>query len=241
MGSTQMLRSTIAAAAVASAAAFSAPAALPGRVSTRAAVAKGPSMQLYRDGEIQGLHLLHPQRRGRPSCEPRRHLGWRRWLRPPRLLQLAEPELGSRGGDQARPCCYACRHRHDRAGPHCHPRLREAVRRRGHDEASRPSVKQGAMQQLLLWLGLLELLSGVPAVIQTLKGSERMPGDFGFDPLGCGKDPNALARRQLVELKNGRLAMIAVGGMVHHYLLVGRGPIEFIKNIPNFKNPLPPF
>jgi hypothetical protein len=42
-----------------------------------------------------------------------------------------------------------------------------------------------------------------------------------------------------VELKNGRLAMIAVGGMVHHYLLVGRGPIEFLKNIPNFKNPLP--
>ena len=39
----------------------------------------------------------------------------------------------------------------------------------------------------------------------------------GFDPLGCGKDPNALARRQLVELKNGRLAMIAVGGMLHHY------------------------
>ena len=37
------------------------------------------------------------------------------------------------------------------------------------------------------------------------------------------------------------VAMIAVGGMVHHYLLVGRGPIEFIKNIPNFKNPLPPF
>ena len=103
------------------------------------------------------------------------------------------------------------------------------------------AVQQGAMQQLLLWIGLLETLSGIPAIIQTLKGSERMPGDFGFDPLGCGKDPNALARRQLVELKNGRLAMIAVGGMVHHYLLVGRGPIEFIKNIPNFKNPLPPF
>jgi len=100
---------------------------------------------------------------------------------------------------------------------------------------------QGAMQQLLVWLGLLEIISGVPAIIQTLKGSERMPGDFGFDPLGFGKDPNKLARRQLVELKNGRLAMIAVGGMVHHYLLVGRGPIEFIKNIPNFKNPLPPF
>ena len=44
------------------------------------------------------------------------------------------------------------------------------------------SVAQGAMQQLLLWLGLLELISGVPAIIQTLKGSERMPGDFGHAP-----------------------------------------------------------
>lgn len=54
----------------------------------------------------------------------------------------------------------------------------------------------------------------------------------------AGKDPAKLARRQLTELKNGRLAMIAVGGMVHHYLLVGRGPVEFIKHIPNFKDPL---
>ena len=53
------------------------------------------------------------------------------------------------------------------------------------------------MQQLLLWLGLLETLSGIPAIIQTLKGSERMPGDFGFDPLGCGKNPEALASGNL--------------------------------------------
>ncbi len=36
------------------------------------------------------------------------------------------------------------------------------------------AVEQGAMQQLLLWIGLLELLSGVPAIIQTLNGSERI-------------------------------------------------------------------
>merc|ERR1711966_82559 len=202
--STQMLRSTIAAAAVASAAAFSAPAALPGRVSTRAAVAKGPSMQLYRDGEIQGLgtYYIPNGEAGRPA-------------------NLDGTLVGDVGFDP----------------PGFEKQFGGAAMMKLHDLA----VKQGAMQQLLLWLGLLELLSGVPAVIQTLKGSERMPGDFGFDPLGLGKDPNALARRQLVELKNGRLAMIAVGGMVHHYLLVGRGPIEFIKNIPNFKNPLPPF
>ena len=38
----------------------------------------------------------------------------------------------------------------------------------------------------------------------------------------------ALARRQLVELKNGRLAMIATSGMLHHYFLTGKGPIELI-------------
>jgi hypothetical protein len=38
----------------------------------------------------------------------------------------------------------------------------------------------------------------------------------------------ALARRQLVELKNGRLAMLATSGMLHHYFLTGKGPIELI-------------
>jgi hypothetical protein len=40
----------------------------------------------------------------------------------------------------------------------------------------------------------------------------------------------ALARRQLVELKNGRLAMIATAGMLHHYFLTGKGPIELISS-----------
>jgi len=37
-----------------------------------------------------------------------------------------------------------------------------------------------------------------------------------------------LARRQLVELKNGRLAMLATSGMLHHYFITGKGPIELI-------------
>mmetsp|Transcript_45353 Transcript_45353/g.92651 ORF Transcript_45353/g.92651 Transcript_45353/m.92651 type:complete len:125 (-) Transcript_45353:121-495(-) len=92
-----------------------------------------------------------------------------------------------------------------------------------HDAA----VKQGAMQQLLVWLGFLEIF-GFVAIVQMLQGSDRVPGDFGFDPLNCAKNPDTLARRQLVELKNGRLAMIAVGGMTHHYLLTGKGPIQLI-------------
>ena len=89
------------------------------------------------------------------------------------------------------------------------------------------AVKQGAMQQLLVWLGFIEIF-GFVAIVQMLQGGERQPGDFGFDPLNCGANEEALARRQLVELKNGRLAMIATAGMLHHYFITGKGPIEFI-------------
>jgi hypothetical protein len=37
-------------------------------------------------------------------------------------------------------------------------------------------------------------------------------------------------------VKNGRLAMIAISGMTHHYFLTGKGPIDFITQIPNFKS-----
>merc|ERR1711966_501974 len=90
-------------------------------------------------------------------------------------------------------------------------------------------VKHGAMQQLLVWIGFFELF-GFVAIVQMLQGGDRQPGDFGFDPLNCAKDPNALARRQLVELKNGRLAMTATAGMLHHYFLTGKGPIELISS-----------
>ena len=54
-----------------------------------------------------------------------------------------------------------------------------------HDAA----VKQGAMQQLLVWIGFFELF-GFVAIVQMLQGGDRQPGDFGFDPLNCAKDPN---------------------------------------------------
>lgn len=41
---------------------------------------------------------------------------------------------------------------------------------------------------------------------------------------------------QVREIKNGRLAMIAISGMTHHYFLTGKGPIEFITQIPNFRS-----
>jgi light-harvesting complex I chlorophyll a/b binding protein 1 len=80
------------------------------------------------------------------------------------------------------------------------------------------AVSQGAMQQLLVWIGFFELF-GFVAIVQMLQGSDRQPGDFGFDPLDLAKDDSKFARRQLVELKNGRLAMLGFSGM-----LVGESP-----------------
>ena len=37
-----------------------------------------------------------------------------------------------------------------------------------------------------------------------------LPGDFGFDPLGLGKDPAAIKWYREAELIHGRLAMLAV-------------------------------
>ena len=45
---------------------------------------------------------------------------------------------------------------------------------------------------------------------------------------GCGHlsgKGDKMARKQLVEIKNGRLAMLAVRGIVHHTLITGKGPL----------------
>ena len=89
-----------------------------------------------------------------------------------------------------------------------------------HDAA----VKYGAMWQLLIWLGLFEVLSA-KGIIEMLEGSGRAPGDFGFDPLkfSAGKSDKVKADLALKELQNGRLAMIAYGGMVTGAVLSGKG------------------
>jgi len=97
-----------------------------------------------------------------------------------------------------------------------------------HDAA----IKSGALWQVLWFIGLLE----IPFLLKLRDGSVDGTGDIGFDPLGLKQDSEAYALNQVKEIKNGRLAMIAIGGITHHYFLTGKGPIEFITQIPNFKS-----
>lgn len=69
-------------------------------------------------------------------------------------------------------------------------------------------VDKGPMVQLLLWICGLEVITGVPGILQTMQGSSRRPGEFMFDPLGLAKSKEAFDRWQYAELVNGRLCMI---------------------------------
>lgn len=95
-------------------------------------------------------------------------------------------------------------------------------------------VSVGSMSQILLWSSFLEVF-GLIALIETMRGGDRKPGDFCFDPLGFAKTPEALAKYRNAELVNGRLCMCAFGGFFHSWLLTKQGVIE---QILNFK-PLP--
>jgi len=78
-----------------------------------------------------------------------------------------------------------------------------------HDAA----VANGSMGFMLFAVSILELMSGA-AIYDQAKGSGRKAGEFSFDPLGFGKDPKKFADYAEKEISNGRLAMMAISGIL---------------------------
>jgi len=87
------------------------------------------------------------------------------------------------------------------------------------------AVGLSAMLQIVCAAGVEEWRTNKGKVtMETMfDGTDRVPGDFGFDPMGQlkGKSEAEVADMKLKEIKNGRLAMLAIGGMIHHNLIFG--------------------
>lgn len=89
-----------------------------------------------------------------------------------------------------------------------------------HDAA----VKSGAMLQILGGITALEAIS-VIAIKDMMDGGDRAPGDYGFDPLLLSEGRSDAVKNDfaLKELENGRLAMVAFGGMITQAVMTGHG------------------
>jgi len=82
-------------------------------------------------------------------------------------------------------------------------------------------LKTGPMYALLVFVGLWDILVTAPSV-QAIGEGEREPGDFAwlwFAPASEG----GLEKKRNSELLNGRLAMIAVGGIATQSIISGHG------------------
>jgi light-harvesting complex I chlorophyll a/b binding protein 4 len=79
-----------------------------------------------------------------------------------------------------------------------------------------------SMIQIFAWISFVEACT-FPA-LANMNEFDRAPGDYSFDPLGLKpQSADKLAEYQLAELKNGRLAMISIGGMVAGAAVSGHG------------------
>ncbi len=90
-------------------------------------------------------------------------------------------------------------------------------------------LKTGPMYQIAFWIGIFDLIVTAPAVMAMGKG-DREAGDFGWTWFGPDKK-EAFDKKREGELLNGRLAMIAVGGISTESIITGQGYLLRIKKL----------
>jgi len=93
-----------------------------------------------------------------------------------------------------------------------------------------PSLLNGGLETIspVYWATVLALAGGLEAWSMSKEASP-LAGDYGFDPFGFyPKDDAGQARMQLAEIKNGRLAMMAITGFAYQELFTNNGVIHSI-------------
>ena len=84
-------------------------------------------------------------------------------------------------------------------------------------------VEKGVMGNMLVFIGLFEIVSYL-GVAEMLQGSGREPGDFGIGTWYLeGKSEDEVTKIKYQEIMNGRLAMMAFGGIVTQSVLFNVG------------------
>mmetsp|Transcript_17139 Transcript_17139/g.37170 ORF Transcript_17139/g.37170 Transcript_17139/m.37170 type:complete len:204 (-) Transcript_17139:332-943(-) len=85
-----------------------------------------------------------------------------------------------------------------------------------------PAVAFGSMGNMFIWIALFEMVGWI-GLSQTLQGSGREPGDFGWGKQFMGKTQAEIDTMKLKELTNGRAAMLAFAGVVTQSVLYDKG------------------
>ena len=94
-----------------------------------------------------------------------------------------------------------------------------------------PSVLNGGLGKVspFYWIGCLVAAAAIDAfgIYRSKNVKDYLPGDFGFDPLGLyPSDEEGKMRMQLAEIKNGRLAMIAITAFAAQEFVSKTGVID---------------
>ena len=103
-----------------------------------------------------------------------------------------------------------------------------------------PSVLNGGLDKIdvAYWVGVFSLAGIIELENMKMKeekGKNYIPGDCNFDPLGFfPKERQAKFEMQLKEIKNGRLAMMAILGFVAQEALYG---VPVVQETPIFFTP----